>query len=108
MMADTRDEQIQEVTEEIGGRDATIAQLEGQIQEHDIIMGERDAMIEFLEEQIHILNIELDDANEHIAMHHAQEEAQDAPPDVMDVDGNEEDLEEMEGVSDIDYKGEAP
>jgi hypothetical protein len=32
-------------------------------------MGERDAMIEFLEEQIHDLNIELDDANEHIAMH---------------------------------------
>jgi hypothetical protein len=71
-------------------------------------MGERDAMIEFLEDQIHDLNIELDDANEHIAMHHAQEEAQDAPPDVMDVDGNEEDLEEMEGVSNMDYEGEAP
>jgi hypothetical protein len=71
-------------------------------------MGERDAMIEFLEEQIHDLNIELDDANEHIAKHHAQEEAQDAPPDVMDVDGNKEDPKKMEGVSDVDYESEAP
>jgi hypothetical protein len=71
-------------------------------------MGERDAMIEFLVELIHNLNIELDDANEHIAMNHAQKEAQNAPPDVMEVDGNKEDLEEMEGVSDIDYEGETP
>jgi hypothetical protein len=53
-------------------------------------MGERDAMIEFLEEQIHDLNSELADANEHIEMHHAQQAAQLAPPDAMDVDGDEE------------------
>jgi hypothetical protein len=75
MMADTRDEQIQELAEDLEDRDARIGQLEGQIQEHDTIMGKRDSLLEFLEEQIHDLNIELDDVNEHIAMHHAQEEA---------------------------------
>jgi hypothetical protein len=108
MMAGTRDGHIQELVEDLEDRDARIGQLEGQIQEHDTVMGERDAMIEFLVELIHNLNIELDDANEHIAMNHAQKEAQNAPPDVMEVDGNKEDLEEMEGVSDIDYEGETP
>jgi hypothetical protein len=66
-------------------------------------MGERDAMIEFLEEQIHHLNSELEDINEHIEMHHAQQAAQYAPPDAMDMDGDEE-PHEMEGVSEIDYE----
>jgi hypothetical protein len=43
-------------------------------------------MIEFVEEQIHDLNSELEDANEHIEMHPAQQAAQHAPPDVIDVD----------------------
>jgi hypothetical protein len=48
----------------------------------------------------------LEDANEHIEMHHAQQAAQHAPPDAMDVDGDEE-PQEMEGVSKIDYELEA-
>jgi hypothetical protein len=66
-------------------------------------MGERDAMIEFLQEQIHDLNIEFEDANEHIEMHHAQQAAQHAPPDEMDAVGDDE-PQEMESVSKIDYE----
>jgi chromosome segregation ATPase len=107
MMADTRDEQIQELSEDLKDRDARIGQLEGQIQEHDMGMGKRDAMIEFLEEHFHDLNIELEDANEHIEMHHVQQVAQHAPLDAMDVDGDEE-PHEMEGVSEIDYEVGSP
>jgi phage shock protein A len=89
MMVDTGDEQIPELSEDLDDRDARIGQLEGQIQEHDIVMGERDAMIEFLEEQIHDLDSELEDTNEHIEMHHAQQAAEHALPDAMDVDGDE-------------------
>jgi hypothetical protein len=70
-------------------------------------VGEHEAMIEFLEKQIHDLNIELEDANGHIDMHHAQQAALHTPPDVMDVDSDEE-PEEMEGVSDLDYEVVAP
>jgi hypothetical protein len=64
-------------------------------------------MIEFLEEQIHDLNIELEDTNRHIDMHHAQQAALHAPLDVMDVDSDEE-PDEIEGVSDLEYKVVAP
>jgi hypothetical protein len=66
-------------------------------------VGEHEAMIEFLEKQIHNLNIELEDANGHIDMHHAQQAALHAPLDVMDVDSDEE-PEDIEGVSDLDYE----
>jgi CO dehydrogenase/acetyl-CoA synthase delta subunit len=60
-------------------------------------------MIVFLKEQIHDLNIELEDANGHIDMHHAQQAALHAPPDMMDIDSDEE-PKEIEGVSDLDYE----
>jgi hypothetical protein len=37
-----------------------------------------------------------------IDMHHAQQAALHVPPDVMDIDSDEE-PEEIEGVSDLDY-----
>jgi hypothetical protein len=40
-------------------------------------------------------------------MHHAQQAALHAPPDVMDVDSDEE-PEEIDGVSDLDYDVVAP
>jgi hypothetical protein len=64
-------------------------------------------MIDFLKEQIHDLSIKLEDANGHIDMHHAQQAALHIPPDVMDVDSDEEPVE-MEGVSDLDYEIVAP
>jgi hypothetical protein len=59
-------------------------------------------MIEFLEEQIHDLKIDLEDANGHIDMHHAQQTALHVPPDVRDIDSDEE-PKEIEGVYDLDY-----
>jgi hypothetical protein len=92
---------------EIGDRDARIGQLEGQVQTLETTVGEHEAMIKFLEEQIHDLNIELEDANGHIDMHHAQQAALHAPLNMMDVDSDEEPVE-MEGVSDLDYYIVAP
>jgi hypothetical protein len=97
-----RDEQMQDLVEEIGDRDARIGQLEGQVQTLETTVGEHEAMIEFLEEQIHVLNIDLEDANGHIDLHHTQQAALHVPPDVMDIDSDEE-PEEIEGVSDLDY-----
>jgi chromosome segregation ATPase len=57
-----RDEQMQDLVEEIGDRDTRIGQLEGQVQTLETTVGEHEAMIEFLEEQIHDLNIDLEDA----------------------------------------------
>jgi chromosome segregation ATPase len=96
-----RHEQMQDLVEEIGDRDARIGQLEGQVQTLETTVGEHEAMIEFLEEQIHDLNIDLEDANGHIDMHHAQADLH-VPPDVMDIDSDEE-PKEIEGVSDLDY-----
>jgi hypothetical protein len=87
---------------EIFDRDGRIGKLEGQVQILETIMGEHEAMIEFLEEQIHDGNIELEDDNGHIDMHHAQQAALHAPPGMMDADSDEE-PEEIEGVSDLDY-----
>jgi hypothetical protein len=55
-----RDEQMQDLVEEIGDRDARIGQLEGQVQTLETTVGEHNTMIEFLEEQIHDLNIDLE------------------------------------------------
>ena len=104
-MATNKDEQIPELEEEIEHRDARIGQLEGQVQEQDTLMGERNATIMDLVEQVHNLNLELDEAMEHIEWHHAQRPDHDAPPAAMDVD---EDPEEVQGVSSMDFEGVAP
>ena len=43
---------------------------------------------------------------DHIEWHHAQEPAHDAPPAEMDVD--EEEPEEEQGISGMDFEGAAP
>jgi hypothetical protein len=49
--------------------------------------------------QIHDLNIDLEDANEHINMHHAQQATLHVPLDVMDIDSYEEpDVMDTESV----------
>jgi TolA-binding protein len=90
------------LVEEIGDRDARIGKLEGQVLTLESTVGEHEARIEFLEEQIHDLNIDSEDANGHIDIHHAQQVALHIPPNMMDIDSDEE-PEEIEGVSDFDY-----
>ncbi|PUZ50866.1 hypothetical protein GQ55_6G103700 [Panicum hallii var. hallii] len=83
----------------IAARDETILHREDQINESDHIITQRNTIIEFLQEQIHDLILEADDAQAHL------EELQQQPippaaPAVLEAE--EEDPEEIEGVSEID------
>lgn len=104
-MVANRDEQIQELEEEIGQKDTHIGQLEGQFQESDTLLSERNATIAHLEEQLHDLNIDLDEAMDHLEWHHAQGPPHGDPPADMDVD---EEPEEIQDVSSMDFEGAAP
>ena len=60
-------------------------------------------MIGLLEEQIGALTLQLNNAHEQLHFQQAQQDALHAPPDVMDVD-EEEEPEEIEGYSDVDFE----
>ena len=65
------------------------------------------ATIHFLNDQIHDLQLEVDDAQGQLhEMQHAQD-ALHAPPDEMQVDGEDE-PQEVQGVSEIDFEEQAP
>ena len=70
-------------------------------------MGEHEAMIGFLEDQMQELNMEIDNINEQLQFQQAQQDALHAPLDVMDVDVEEE-PEEIEGFSDVDFEEADP
>lgn len=76
-----------------------VEQLQGQVQTLQTIVGEHEAMIEFLEEQMQDLNMEIDNINEQLQFQQAQLDAIHTPPDVMDVDEEEE----IESYSDVDF-----
>jgi hypothetical protein len=80
----------------IAARNETIHHREDQINESDAIIIQRNTIIEFLQEQIHDLILEVDDAQAHIN----ELQQQPAPPAVPSPE--EEDPEEIEGVSEID------
>ena len=77
--------------------DAHIGQLEGQVEERDNILGERNDEIAHLGQQLNALQVQLEDALDHIDMIEAQQEQ----ADVMDVDADDK-PEEMEGISGLD------
>ena len=62
-------------------------------------------MIGFLEEQIGALTLELNNAREQLHFQQAQQDALHAPLDVM---GSEDEPEEVQGVSDLDFEVAAP
>ena len=64
-------------------------------------------MIEFLEEQMQELDMEIDNVNEQLQFQQAQQDAIHVPPDVMDMD-EEEEPEEIEGYSDVDFEEADP
>jgi uncharacterized protein (DUF3084 family) len=80
-------------------REETIQHQEEQIVESDALIVQRDTVIDFLQEQVHELNLNLGQAIDHINMLHEQSVH-------LDVDEfeseEEEDPEEVEGVSEID------
>jgi hypothetical protein len=86
-----------EKEEIIAAREETIHHREDQINESGAMITQRNTIIEFLQEQIHDLILEVDDA-------HAQiNELQQQPmPPAAPAPKEEEDLEEIEGVSEID------
>ena len=94
-----RDTQIQGLNEAVAGRDHAIAQFELQVLEHGSEIMQRNTVIGFLQEQVHELQVDLDDAMTHIGMLHEQP----IPPVVpAEPAAEEEDPEEIEGVSEID------
>ena len=79
----TRDERIHELEQGMNGQGDLIEQLEGQVQD---------------------LHMELDEALDHIPMHHAHDAQHgNGVPDEMDVD---EEPEEIEGMFDLDQENE--
>jgi uncharacterized coiled-coil protein SlyX len=90
---------VTEKEEIVVEREETIIYQEDQINESDTIITQRDTIIEFLQEQIHDLILEVDDAHAHID----ELQQQPVPPAVpVASEGEEEDPEEIEGVSDLD------
>jgi hypothetical protein len=87
----------------IAARNETIHHREDQINKSDAIITQRNTIIEFLQEQIHDLILEIDDAQAHIN----ELQQQPAPPAVLAPE-EEEDPEEIEGVSEIDSEHADP
>ena len=79
-----------------------IGHREDQIIESDALITQHNTVIEFLQEQVQDLTLKLDDANAYIEFLQVPP----MPPDIPDQpEGNgEEDPEEIEGVSDLDYE----
>jgi chromosome segregation ATPase len=99
----TQVDQLQAVVVEkdgiIAARNETIQHREDQINESDAIITQRNMIIEFLQEQIQDLILEVDDA--HAQINELQQQS--VPPVVpAPEDEEEEDPEEIEGVSEID------
>ena len=67
-------------------------------------MTDCDATIIFLEDQFHDLQLDLDDAQ---AQLHQMQVDQPTPPGPMQVDGEEE-PQEIQGVSEMDFEDQAP
>jgi hypothetical protein len=82
----------------IATQNETIHHREDQINESDATITQRNTIIEFLQEQIHDLILEVDNANAHIN----ELQQQPVPPAVPAPEEEEEDPEEIEGVSEID------
>jgi hypothetical protein len=82
----------------IAAREETILHREDQINENDAMITQHNTIIEFLQEQIHDLILEVDDAQAQIneLQQHPVPFAIPAP------EAEEEDPEEIEGVSDLD------
>ena len=100
-----REEQLQEASAKLESRAALITQLHGQIHKLQDTVTDHDATINFLEDQFHDLQLDLDDAQ---AQLHQMQVDQPAPPGPMQVDGKEEEPQEIQGVLEMDFEDQAP
>jgi chromosome segregation ATPase len=85
-----RDEQLREASAELESRGTRISQLEGQVQELQDTIADRNAMIQFLEDQLFDLELDLNDAQGQLHMQQHAQDALHAPPDEMQMDGEDE------------------
>ena len=65
---------------------------------------DHDTTLHFLKDQFHDLYLDIDDAQEQL---HQMQVALHAPPGPMQVDGEEE-PQEIQGVSEMDFEDQAP
>ena len=70
--AQTSHEMVNAKNEQIADLDAHIGQLEGQVEERDTLLDERDADLALLEQHFNALQVQLDDALDHIEALEAQ------------------------------------
>jgi hypothetical protein len=91
---------VTEKEEIIAAHEETIHHREDHINESDAMITQRNMIIEFLQEQIHNLILEINDA--HAQINELQQ--QPVPPAVPAPEFEEEDPEEIEGVSDLDFE----
>jgi len=91
-MVNARNEQIRDLN-------AHVDQLEGQVQECDTLLGERDADLALLEQKFNALQIQLDDALDHIEVLEALQ---------AQLEAMEEEPQEVQGVSGLDTAREFP
>jgi hypothetical protein len=91
---------VTEKDEIIAAREETIHYQEDQINESDAMITQHNMIIGFLQEKIHDLILEVDDAQAKIN----ELQQQPARPVVPAPEAEEEDPEEIDGVSDLDSK----
>jgi hypothetical protein len=91
-MVNARNEQIRDLN-------AHVDQLEGQVQERDTLLGERDADLALLEQKFNALQIQLDNALDHIEVLEALQ---------AQLEAMEEEPQEVQGVSGLDTAREFP
>ena len=103
--------QVEELQAAVTARDEVITQheetichREDQITENDALLNQRNIVIEYLQEQVQDLTLELDDANAYIEFLQVPP----VPPKIPEppAGNEEEDPEEIEGVSELDSEHE--
>jgi chromosome segregation ATPase len=99
-----RDGQLREASDELESRGALITQLQSEVQVLQDTVMDRDTTLHFLEDQFHDLQLDLDDAQGQL---HQMQDALHAPPGEMQADGEEE-PQEIQGVSEMDFEEQAP
>ena len=88
----------------IAQHEETIGHREDQITENDALLSQRNIVIEYLQEQVQDLTLELNDANAYIEFLQVPP----VPPEILEppAGNEEEDPEEIEGVSELDSEHE--
>jgi hypothetical protein len=103
-----RQVRIINLSTELSDRKLQIEAMGVQVHELQEQVGVQAMTIADLEDQLHDLNLELEEANDHIEMHHQEHVEMEADLEDADMDEEEEDPEEIEGVSELTTESGAP